>query len=374
MAVRIEKGGWFLIFLIGLALVGYSLNRYGMLDSLKNRGRSASAPAATARSDQGGGAVDTSKPLALPAAGSTTRDPQVRIRVNIWVGCAGGLVANGGLDTQPGSIFAQQGARRLVQDHRRLDRRRGRARHRQRGRDADHRSMSGPRTTRSSRTRASASHAFLMVDWSRGADGVIGKQGINSIEDLAGKTVAFAPYTPSHFLLWNGLKNSGLDTAQRNEIFSQGRAHQGRHRAGDPLRPKQGGRRGGLGPGHERRRGQAAGCQEDLRHPGRQPADRRHPGGQRQLRGQVPADRRQAHAKAGSRAWSSSRRIPSAPTRSSAPSRTSTFPSRPRQDDARRRAPVRLRRQPGLLRQPGRGERLRQRLPTWRRRCTASCG
>jgi NitT/TauT family transport system substrate-binding protein len=63
--------------------------------------------------------------------------------------------------------------------------------------------------------------AFFMVDWSRGADGVIGKQGINSIEDLSGKTVAFAPYTPSHFLLWNGLKSSGLSTDQRNEIFSK---------------------------------------------------------------------------------------------------------------------------------------------------------
>src|SRR6202012_3383662 len=41
-----------------------------------------------------------------------------------------------------------------------------------------------------------------------------------SIEDLAGKKVAFAPYTPSHFLLWNGLKNSGLSTAQRDEIFN----------------------------------------------------------------------------------------------------------------------------------------------------------
>src|SRR5207248_4613031 len=35
----------------------------------------------------------------------------------------------------------------------------------------------------------------------------------------AGKTVAFAPYTPSHFLLWNGLKASGLGTDQKNEIF-----------------------------------------------------------------------------------------------------------------------------------------------------------
>jgi len=33
--------------------------------------------------------------------------------------------------------------------------------------------------------------------------------------------VAFAPYTPSHFLLWNGLKGSGLSTEQRNEIFAK---------------------------------------------------------------------------------------------------------------------------------------------------------
>src|SRR5262245_21621662 len=65
------------------------------------------------------------------------------------------------------------------------------------------------------------SRAFLMVDWSRGADGVIGRQGINSIEGLAGKTIAFAPYTPSHFLLWNGMKESGLTTDQRNEVFSK---------------------------------------------------------------------------------------------------------------------------------------------------------
>jgi phosphate transport system substrate-binding protein len=32
MAVKIQKGGWILIFVIGLALVGYSLHRYGVID------------------------------------------------------------------------------------------------------------------------------------------------------------------------------------------------------------------------------------------------------------------------------------------------------------------------------------------------------
>ena len=33
----------------------------------------------------------------------------MRVRVNVWVGCVGGLVANGGLDTQPDSIFGKKG-------------------------------------------------------------------------------------------------------------------------------------------------------------------------------------------------------------------------------------------------------------------------
>jgi len=44
--------------------------------------------------------------FALPAARAAEANT-VRVRVNIWVGCVGGLVANGGLDTAPGSIYAQ---------------------------------------------------------------------------------------------------------------------------------------------------------------------------------------------------------------------------------------------------------------------------
>src|SRR3972149_6427491 len=65
-------------------------------------------------------------------------------------------------------------------------------------------------------------HTRFDCDWSSDVcSSDLGKQGVNSIEDLAGQTVAFAPYTPSHFLLWNGLKSSGLTTEQRNEISSR---------------------------------------------------------------------------------------------------------------------------------------------------------
>jgi NitT/TauT family transport system substrate-binding protein len=218
MAVKIEKGGWILIFVIGLGLVGFSLYRYGALGFLKNRG-SASSSLSTSSSGDKGGAVDPSKPLALPS-GPSGPDPQVRVRVNIWVGCAGGLVANGGLETQPGSIFARKGLNvsfKIIDDWTE-----GVAALATGNVDVmlttlDVWAKDYPQL----KDKGFGAHTFLMVDWSRGADGLIARQGINSIEDLAAKTVAFAPYTPSHFLLWNGLKNSGLNTAQRREIFDK---------------------------------------------------------------------------------------------------------------------------------------------------------
>jgi NitT/TauT family transport system substrate-binding protein len=211
MAVKIEKGGWTLIFLIGLGLVGYSLDRYGIVHWRHSFG-SRSKPAAES--------VDTSKPLVLPAAVNDSSCNSARVRVNIWVGCAAGLVANGGLDTESGSIYEKEGLKvsfKIIDDW-------------TEGAAALATNNVDVMLTTADvwakdyaqfQDKGFGAHAFFMVDWSRGADGVIGKQGINSIEDLSGKIVAFAPYTPSHFLLWNGLKSSGLSTEQRNEIFSK---------------------------------------------------------------------------------------------------------------------------------------------------------
>jgi outer membrane protein OmpA-like peptidoglycan-associated protein/ABC-type taurine transport system substrate-binding protein len=210
MAVKIEKGGWLFIFLVGIALVGYSLNKYGVLNIGSWFG-SHRGPTA--------GAVDTSKPLNLPTS-STAQANQVRVRVNIWVGCAAGLVANGGLDTAPDSIYDKKGLKvsfKIIDDW-------------TEGAAALATNNVDVMLTTADvwakdfgqfQEKGVGAHAFYMVDWSRGADGLIGKQGINSIEDLAGQVVAFAPYTPSHFLLWNGLKSSGLSTQQQNEIFAK---------------------------------------------------------------------------------------------------------------------------------------------------------
>jgi NitT/TauT family transport system substrate-binding protein len=207
MAVRIEKGGWVMIFLIGSGLVAYSLKSYGLFDpaawfNKKN-------PAATT--------VDPTKPLPVSGEKEST---EVRVRVNIWVGCVGGLVANGGLDTTPGSIYDKKGIKvsfKIIDDW-------------TEGTAALATNNVDVMLTTADvwakdyaqlQEKGFNARAAFMVDWSRGADGVIGKEGINSIEGLAGKTIAYAQYTPSHFLLWNGLKSSGLTTEQRNDIFSK---------------------------------------------------------------------------------------------------------------------------------------------------------
>jgi NitT/TauT family transport system substrate-binding protein len=212
MALKIEKGGWTLIFLIGVVLVGYSLHKYGVVDLSKWTGGKIGSSKSAEK-------VDPTKPLELPSSGAAeTKD--VKIRVNIWVGCVGGLVANGGLDTVPDSIYDKKGLKvsfKIIDDW-------------TEGAAALATGNVDMMLTTTDvwakdfgqfSDKGVGARTFFMVDWSRGADGVIGKQGINSIEDLAGKTIAFAPYTPSHFLLWNGLKSSGLGTEQRNEIFAK---------------------------------------------------------------------------------------------------------------------------------------------------------
>ena len=208
MSVRIEKGGWILIFLLGVGLVGYSIYRYGFLDLRRWLG-----PPDVRRPAQSG---DPSK--SLPLGPDIAETNELRVRVNGRVSCAGGLVANGGPRTVPGSIYAGKGLRvsfEFVADWSKAAAALAEA------------SVDVLLTTVDVWARDQArlveqnvsARAFFLSGWSRGADGVIGRQGIDSIEDLAGKTIAFAPYTPSHFLLWNGLKNSGLNTNERYEIF-----------------------------------------------------------------------------------------------------------------------------------------------------------
>ncbi|MBI5707702.1 MAG: OmpA family protein [Armatimonadetes bacterium] len=62
------------------------------------------------------------------------------------------------------------------------------------------------------------SKAIMQVDWSRGGDAIVVRSGINRIEDLAGKKISLALFTPSHWLLEYSLANSSLDDTEQARI------------------------------------------------------------------------------------------------------------------------------------------------------------
>jgi len=60
--------------------------------------------------------------------------------------------------------------------------------------------------------------AIMQVDWSRGGDAIVADRSIRRIEDLRGKKVSLALFTPSHWLLEYSLMNSSLDETAQAQI------------------------------------------------------------------------------------------------------------------------------------------------------------
>src|SRR5215210_161703 len=60
--------------------------------------------------------------------------------------------------------------------------------------------------------------AIMQVDWSRGGDAIVVDPSITKIEDLKGKKISLALFTPSHWFLEYSLENSSLDDAEQSEI------------------------------------------------------------------------------------------------------------------------------------------------------------
>jgi len=202
MAYRLKKGPVAVIIILLIILGGYYAYKQGLFEGWFEKGEK----------------IDITKPVSLPSTYTPEKEP-IRLRVNIWVGCVGGLVANGGLETQPGSIFDKKGLKvqfKIIDDWTE-----GATAFANGNVDVMLTTVDVyAKDTYQFQKSGFGSHTILMVDWSRGADGIIAAQGINSIEDLRGKVIAFPEYTPSHFLLNNALMSSGLSQKERQDILN----------------------------------------------------------------------------------------------------------------------------------------------------------
>jgi len=215
-----------------LAAAGYiAYRRYGgdmrQWASDKPAQAAPAAPAPTGVTKDDFAALDpqagrnTPKTVAVGAAGALGEAKLARplvVAINTWAGHSPGIVANGGLDSNPRGHYAKQY-----------------------GMDVKFVLIEDPAAKLAAFLRGDVdlmwdtvdswaneasrlaeqgvrAKSVLMQDWSRGGDGIVSLKAVNSVEDLKGKRIATTQYTPSHWLLLYLLAQSGLTPQDRAEI------------------------------------------------------------------------------------------------------------------------------------------------------------
>ncbi len=183
--VYIQPGVW--IVLIAIALVGAyfgitAMQKSGML------GKISSAVAPTGNQSSPGvkvSKVDGKQPLI--------------VAVNTWCGFAPGVYFNGGLNATAESRFTKEfgvPVQIVIMDNFDDSRNAWKA-----GKVDIICNTADVLPTEAPAMVSFGMKVFMQLDWSRGGDAIVVRQGINSVADLKGKTVALAIGTPSQTLI-----------------------------------------------------------------------------------------------------------------------------------------------------------------------------
>lgn len=154
-------------------------------------------------------------------------DNTVVFPINLWIGWAPIIMANGGLEPNENSVFFQNYGFKLklaiVDDP--IKARDGFAAgefHILWG-TLDMMALFAPQLAKDSRT---ALRIFQQVDWSNGGDGIVARGGIRSINDLRPgkdgklKSIALAENSPSHYFILNMLYYAGIKPHEVNFMWT----------------------------------------------------------------------------------------------------------------------------------------------------------
>src|ERR1051326_7954557 len=112
MAVKIEKGGWIVIGLIGVGLVGYSLKKYGILDTIAPSAKVAEATVPRRVDLPALNPSLASNVAAAPTPGTSpgcTDKREIRMLVWAWNAQMGLMFATGGPQATTGSLMCKEG-------------------------------------------------------------------------------------------------------------------------------------------------------------------------------------------------------------------------------------------------------------------------
>ncbi len=148
-------------------------------------------------------------------------DPIVKFPINMWIGWLPIVAANGGFAPNEDSIFFKEYGFKvdltLIDDPviARDTYAAGRS-HALWG-TMDMMVLFAPELMRDSRT---APRIVQQIDWSAGGDGIVAREGIDTIADLRGKTVVYAQNSPSQYYINALLINAGIQPGEVTHRFT----------------------------------------------------------------------------------------------------------------------------------------------------------
>jgi NitT/TauT family transport system substrate-binding protein len=230
MARQLTPLGRVLLVLSGLALLGYALHKYGVLDRVAGLVAPDKRPEGTVSLDDFG--APSGSPAAVPpgvtpgstrpVSGGTRLTRPIRVAIVTWGGYAGGIVANRGFAPNRNSVFGKDfdvEVELLVIDDFEKSRDAFRAGGDRGGVDIMWSTVDAYSLEYGGLARLQPK-AVLQYDWSRGGDAIAVDASIKSVADLRGKKLACAEATPSHYFALYALTQGGLTNRDVEWVFT----------------------------------------------------------------------------------------------------------------------------------------------------------
>lgn len=231
---KLKPAAWILMILVVLGLVALGLfkARGVLFPEGKQESGDISLPEGGVEAPDASGITTVSEYKYVPserlpevrgaASYKPLRDNTVVVGLNVWAGWAPIFYANGGAAPNPNSLFAKKYGFKL--DIKTID-----------SPSASINAFASGDVHVSAWTldmiplfyeqlkadSRALPRAFLQVDWSNGGDGIVVREGIRSVADLKGKSVALAQHSPSHYLILNLLINAGLQPSDVDFRFTE---------------------------------------------------------------------------------------------------------------------------------------------------------